>query len=223
MRSFPSRAYGTVQVKSRLNRTEIIDGLENIAAFKKLQRMPAPPRAPSLTSSLQPSDRGFGLLFAYDSDLKWLDIIREIEAFSNGRPNTEWCNAVFILDKGAIFTGKKRISHTQNPLLEKISKLTMHGRPDRQNQCLYQFYHVLLHLLRTTDTQPANADAYFGCRLSPTRSHTNFLWGLCRARRLRAARRLPTQNCAGKVPETHRLVQDCRTYQLDSSNRYRQR
>ena len=37
----------------------------------------------------------------------------------------------------------------------------MHGRPDRQNQCLYKFYYVLLHLLRTTDIQPANADAYF--------------------------------------------------------------
>jgi hypothetical protein len=48
-----------------------------------------------------------------------------------------------------------------NSFLETVSKVTMHGRPDRQNQCLYRFYSILLHLLRTTDIQPANADSYF--------------------------------------------------------------
>jgi hypothetical protein len=153
--------YGIIQVKSRLNKREINDGLENVASFKRLHREPEVQSPFLIFPQQERARRGFGLLFAYDSDLDWLDIIREIEAFSKARPNAEWCNGIFILNKGAFFHGDETQATYMNLALEKISKRTMHGRPDRQNQCLYQFYSILLHLLRTTEIQPANANSYF--------------------------------------------------------------
>jgi hypothetical protein len=152
--------YGVIQVKSRLNKKEISDGLENIASFKRLECDPGAQRTAFITSA-QNTNRGFGLLFAYDSDLKWEDIVEEIAAFSNRVPNTQWCNAVFILNKGMFLHGEGGWSASINSAIERITKLSMHGYPDRQEQCLYQFYNVLLNLLRTTDVQHARIERYF--------------------------------------------------------------
>jgi len=152
--------YGVIQVKSRLNKKEIKDGLENLASFKRLDR---PSATQAKISSLDPrhSKRGFGILFAYDSDLEWLEIVQEIETFAKKQPNHLWCNGVFILNRGAILHGDDKSSKFENVDLEKISTPKMYGFPDRQGQCLYQFHSLLLSLLRNTTINPAKFDSYF--------------------------------------------------------------
>jgi hypothetical protein len=73
--------YGVIQVKSRLNKNEIRDGLENIASFKKLDKIEEP-KAGFIIVDENKSHRGFGILYAYDTDLEWMDIIQEIDAFA---------------------------------------------------------------------------------------------------------------------------------------------
>lgn len=153
--------YGVIQVKSRLNKKEIKEGLENLASFKRLDRKHAAQSGFFISVGAPKSERGFGLLFAYDSDLEWLDIIHEIEAFANANPNRVWCNGIFILNKGYVWHGQEHVSWSGNNDIEKIQKLQMHGFPDRQNLCLYQFHNVLLHLLRTTSIYPVELDSYY--------------------------------------------------------------
>jgi hypothetical protein len=88
--------YGVIQVKSRLNREEIRAGLANIGAFKALDRT-GETGARWQAADGGKSQRGFGILFAYDTDLKWMDVVREIESVTKRLPQRQWCNAVFIV------------------------------------------------------------------------------------------------------------------------------
>lgn len=148
--------YGVIQVKSRLNKKEIKEGLENLASFKRLDKKHDTPNGLVFFHEDR-AERGFGILFAYDSDLEWLDIIREIELFANEHPNRVWCNGVFILNRGFFLHDGK----LENTDIEAVQKLKMSGFPDRNSQCLYQFYSVLLSLLRKTSTESADVGSYF--------------------------------------------------------------
>lgn len=150
--------YGAIQVKSRLNKKEIKEGLSNIATFKALDK--------ELDSGFRivrssQTARGFGILFAYDTDLKWLDVVREIEKCSKDIPQRQWANGVFILSKGMILFGDEEGGKYANEKIENIRELRMHGYPDRDNTCLFQFYDVLMTLLRDTLAQSANPGSYF--------------------------------------------------------------
>jgi hypothetical protein len=151
--------YGVIQIKSRLNKKEIKLGLENIAAFKRLDRQAQP--SPFVPIPNLRSARGFGILFAYDSDLKWLEIIREIEVFAKAHPHQEWCNAIVVLSKGMFLYGDGTGGKYSNEQIASISELQMHGYPDRQSGLLFQFYSILIALLRMTTIQLANPDSYF--------------------------------------------------------------
>lgn len=167
--------YGVIQVKSRLNKGEIKDGLENIASFKSLAR---PARRPGFVMRQGGrEERGFGILFAYDSDLEWLDIVKEVEAFAAANPNNLWCNGVFILNKGVILYGSGNSGKTFNRDLEAIKELQMFGFPDRQNLCLGQFHSVLLELLQKTDIHPANPGLYFRLPLISDKLSYEFCFG----------------------------------------------
>ncbi|MGM4982566.1 DUF6602 domain-containing protein [Rhizobium sp. 11_C7_N12_5] len=151
--------YGVIQVKSRLTREEIRDGLANLASFKRLDRkieghgriVFGPPK----------ESRGFGILFAYDSDLKWNEILHEIESFSKSHPNIEWANAVFVLSRGYFLHGSSEMGSAFNSHLEAIQDIKMYGMPDRQGDVLYSFYGTLLNLLRRTEIYPADWEKYY--------------------------------------------------------------
>jgi hypothetical protein len=159
--AFPVESvYGVIQVKSRLNKKEIKEGLENLASFKRLDR-PRNTESPVVRPPGRRSERGFAILFAYDSDLEWLDIVHEVKAFADQHPNRLWCNGVFILNRGSILHGESNSGKFENPDIERIKNLQMFGFPDRQSLCLYQFHSILLTLLRDTNIQPARFDSYF--------------------------------------------------------------
>lgn len=169
--------YGVIQVKSRLNKIEIKNGLDNIASFKQMTR-PMEPAVGFFTPNLPRSARGFGILFSYDSDLEWLDIIAEIESFARSHPRESWCNAVFILNKGFIIHGEANRGYTNNSDIEKIVKLTMHGYPDLQELNLYQLYSTVLRMTRDTIVFPPNIDRYFRLPLTAGQYSYTFQSGM---------------------------------------------
>ena len=168
--------YGAIQVKSRLNKHEIKDGLANLASFKRLDRTHYEP-AGFVIPNKRKSNRGFGILFAYDSDLEWQDIINEIETFAKQNPNHVWCNGVFILSKGFFLHGEEHSSKFLNVEIEKIKNLQMFGFPDRDRQCLYHFYSILINLLRNTNIQPLEVDSYFRLPLIADEHSYDFYFG----------------------------------------------
>jgi hypothetical protein len=151
--------YGVIQVKSNLTKAELRSGLDNLASFKKLDRPPT--NRSGFIRGQPPSERGFALLFAFVSDLAWKDISRELEMFAKVSPSRTWPNAVFILDRGSFLFGGPDGAHSSNEGIEAIQDLQMHGHPDREGLCLYQFQSQLLALLRQTAVYPAQLDPYY--------------------------------------------------------------
>lgn len=151
--------YGTIQVKSKVTRKDIRDGLENIASYKRLRRIST--EGWTVFSGRPKSQQGFGILFAFDTDLDWIDLINEIKAFAQDKPKHLWCNAVFVLTKGFVLHGTEHRAVFLNDDISTITELQMHGRPDRTGHCFYDLYSVLLGLLKNTDVQPPPVESYF--------------------------------------------------------------
>jgi hypothetical protein len=152
--------YGVIQVKSKVTRNDIREGLRNVASYKKLHR--ASSSDYPIYSGEPKSQDGFGILFAYDTDLDWLDIVDEVKAFADENPNHMWPNAVFILSKGFFLYGDKtRAGFLNSHILEIKDDVVVHGRPDREGHGLYNFYSILIALLRNTLLQEIPVDSYF--------------------------------------------------------------
>jgi hypothetical protein len=155
--------YGVIQVKSRLNKKEIQNGLKNLASFKGLDRSVGNPIGMFIGEP--PHRRGFGILFAFDTDLEWMEIVKEIEQFSNSNPREQWANAIFILNKGHFVHGTNNFGSVFNKHIEKIDALQVYGTPDLNHQCLFIFQSILLELLQTTSVSPPNLNKYFSTPL----------------------------------------------------------
>ena len=212
---------GVIQVKSRLNKAEIADGLKNIASFKRLDRPVA--SAPMLSLGKPKAERGFGLLFAYDSDLTWLEIIGEIESFARNNPNKAWCNAVFILKQGLILHGQAGSGFVDNAAIEGIADLTMMGVPDNQDSLLYQFYSMTLDLCRGTSMMPPGVQNYF--RMPLTAGEYSYTYNMGMFSEVGVCDRANHGDFQRKIPEEKlktdcRLVPDGRTHQLDQGKPY---
>ncbi len=142
--------YGVIQVKSNLTKKELKSGIKNLESFKKLK-----------DSSNEPNNK-FALLFAYCSDMKWEDIVKEIKDFSKENPKSIYPNAIFILDRGFFIFGEEDGSGAiTNVDIQSLQKVSLRGFPDRQQLNLYQFQTILLELLRSANISPASLGSYF--------------------------------------------------------------
>ncbi|MFM0184164.1 hypothetical protein PQR25_00090 [Paraburkholderia nemoris] len=152
--------YGVIQVKSKVTRNDIREGLRNVASYKKLRR--ASSAGWTIYSGKPKSQDGFGILFAYDTDLDWSDLVDEVKAFANANPKHTWPNVVFILSKGLFLYGEKTQAGFLNGHIADIKDdVVIHGRPDREGHGLYNFYSMLIELLRNTLLQEIPVDLYF--------------------------------------------------------------
>jgi hypothetical protein len=107
------------------------------------------------------SSKGFGVLFAYDSDLEWGNIVQEMQSFADSNQRNVLCNAVFILKKAFFLHGDGTTAYKLNPHIEQLPAIKIHGYPDRETSCLYQFTASLLLMLRMTEASLSNIDQYF--------------------------------------------------------------
>lgn len=156
--------YGAIQVKSRLSETGLASALDNIASFKRLSR--AEPRG----------NHGFGVIFCYETEMAWLDIVAKLEDFIAVNPPTVWPNAIFILNVGFFIVGSSSSGHFLNCDFEGIKEPTVHGRPD-QGDLLFTMHSMLLEMLRTNGTIPPPFNAYFALPLVAEEQSYHFTLG----------------------------------------------
>jgi hypothetical protein len=154
--------YGIIQVKSRATKAKIKEGLENIAAFKRLQGPNALETSNLGTWRVVQSSPGvFGILFFYESSMEWVAIVEEVKSFIKSNPNSVWPNAIFVLNKGYMRMGNAQGSYITNLDIMKIESPIVYGFPDREGVCLYNFYGITLHLLMTGVTASPKIENYF--------------------------------------------------------------
>jgi hypothetical protein len=154
--------YGVIQIKSTLNKAELESALTNIASFKRLKRQVELQTSGLFFNDSNKSDTGFGLIFAYDSDMEWLDMIETINNFANVNHSSQWANAVFILKQGFFMHGREGAGPViLNCELADVKEQRAHGRPDIENLCLWNFYTMLLQLLRATTVAIPHPNLYF--------------------------------------------------------------
>lgn len=152
--------YGAIQVKSNLTKKELSSAFENIRSFKKLKRNGI--KQGILTHSEEKfQDNGFGIIFAYDTDMDWMEIVQEIEAHSQNFEKNVLPNAIFILSKGFFRFGCEGYASVYNSDIESFSDIKPYGYPDREGTCLYQLYDITFNLLINTKAQKALPQQYF--------------------------------------------------------------
>lgn len=148
--------YGIIQVKSKLTSAELKKAFDNISSFKRLKKLNDKPRFNSLIS-----DYGFGIIFAYDSALKWEAIVKQLEKLSSKNKPDILPNAIFILNKGFFIWGDEKNASCLNEFINLFDQIKVYGFPDRNNQCLYNFYSILITLLRKCVIDDIPIDAYY--------------------------------------------------------------
>lgn len=145
---------GGVQVKSRLNKAELKDAFKNITSLRRLRK----------TGS---NHRAFGIIFAFDTDLEWKELVEEIKANSSGLDNNEIPNAIFVLTKGHFVFGSDRIGSVYSEDIPADSQSrVVYGTPNHDNQTLYALYSIIIALLRASPIIPVPIEQYFS--LPPT-------------------------------------------------------
>lgn len=159
--------YGVIQVKSNLTKKELKSGFKNLASFKKLK-----------DSREGNGHNKFALLFAYCSEMKWEDLVKEIQDFSKDNPQVEYPNAIFILDRGFfIFAEEDGNGALTNSDIQSLKNVSLRGFPDRQQLNLYQFQSVLLELLSVANVSPVNLSSYFRLPLVTNEASYKFTLG----------------------------------------------
>lgn len=137
--------YGLVECKSDLSsRDAVVDGLEKVAAFKRLRVR---------TGETLQNSAAFGVLFAYTASLKWETLFETIQFWQKKRPRDEWPNVIVVIDQGVLghTAGRSLLLHNHEIRAAKDSALM--PLADSKNALLC-FYLFLLDLLGATSLQP---------------------------------------------------------------------
>lgn len=152
--------YGVIQVKSKLTKKELKSAFENIRSFKKLKKHGINQNI-FIHSEERIQANGFGIIFAYDTDMDWMDIVQEIKTHSQNFEKNVLPNAIFILTKGFFMFGSDDYASVYNSDIEILSDIKPYGYPDREGVCLYQLYDITFNLLSKTKVQKALPQQYF--------------------------------------------------------------
>ena len=151
--------YGAIQVKSKLTKSELKSAFSNIQSFKRLHRLNA--RKSRIDPSELSQNEGFGIIFAYDTDMAWEDLVAELMSHARTCDRSYLPNAVFILSKGSFRFGDHNFASVYNSHIKEFGEIVVYGDPDRQGLCLYSLYSTVFELLRNTRTQEALPHNYF--------------------------------------------------------------
>ncbi|WP_265557016.1 DUF6602 domain-containing protein [Serratia grimesii] len=152
--------YGAIQVKSKLTKKELKSAFENIASFKKLKRVSSN-KNHFFHSGEKVQNNGFGIIFAYDTDMDWADVVKELKVHAQGYDKRILPNAIFILSKGFFLFGSEVFASAYNSDIESFDNIKIYGYPDRQGDCLYGLYDIIFSLLHSTKTQAVFPHQYF--------------------------------------------------------------
>ena len=161
-------SYAAIQVKSKLTKKELSEAFDNIASFKNLKKVGTRHAC---------GERGFGIIFAYDSDLDWMELVDTIKGLASSRPRTVLPNMVVVLNKGYFVFGEGNAGKLRNSEIEAIHDLQIMGNPDRQNRCLYGLYQALMMLLEEGEAPSVPIGSYFSLPLTSGQYSYQFALG----------------------------------------------
>jgi hypothetical protein len=161
-------AYGAIEVKSKLTKPELRKAFENIASFKRLRKV-----------GIQHTrnERGFGIVFAYDSDLDWSRLVEEVKNLAAETTRTVLPNLVLILNKGYFVFGDGHSGSLRNIEIESIQELCTIGNSDPQH-CLFSMYTSLMTLLRDSEAPPVPIELYFNLPLTAGKYSYEYAYGI---------------------------------------------
>lgn len=152
---------GTIEVKSTLNKAELIKSLENIRSVKKLTpRETTTNTLSGLVHINYPRPLPFGAVFGYRLGGNSLSSLEEnIREWEENTPKEYWPNVVAVLDEGLIqhYRNGLRVAHTNDNLREAEFASSIHYRQDT----LFQFYSILIDLCASTYLGPIVLSRYF--------------------------------------------------------------
>lgn len=156
---FPSEGvYGIIEVKSRLSKKKLLEGLENIAAFKKIVPEGIKFQQNEVMGMTYKKERPFGIIFAYSLDNNSLySLISNLREYEKKVDSDLWPNMVVVLDEGIIWHTDEQI----NPIIrsEEFTDFSMIGLHFKQDS-LFEFYLKLLDLLSTIKLGNFNFSRY---------------------------------------------------------------
>ena len=170
--------YGVVEVKSSLNKVELIKSLENIKSVKAMtSRDSVERRLPGGIISTFPRPAPFGIVFAYrlaDNSLSSLE--ENLNEWKAEVPPSLWPNAVVVLDEGIIYHTKGFKACFENDEIDSsVSTIGLHYKSDT----LFHFYSILLQVSSSMNLGPIRLGHYFeqAEKLGPytVRNHNRFL------------------------------------------------
>ena len=151
---------GTVEVKSTLNKVQLIESLENIKSVKKLAPRESVTKTVSGFSMSYPRPSPFGAVFGYrlvgNSLSSLVDNLKEWEM---GTPKEYWPNVIAILGEGIIHHYKDglRIAYTNSDL----RNATVPSYIQYEEDTLFKFYSALIDLCASSDPGPVVLSRYF--------------------------------------------------------------
>jgi hypothetical protein len=161
-------AYGAIQVKSRLTKPELAKAFENIASYKKLRKV----------GTLRPrSERGFGIIFAYDTDMELPKLRDEIKRLAALQPKELLPNLIVVLGKMLSYFTDGNVGKLQNADIEAIQDLAVAGNPDGQHS-LYGFYSTLMELLRNGEASPVPIEQYYKLPSTAGKYSYDYMYGM---------------------------------------------
>lgn len=152
--------YGVISVKSTLRRREtIVDGLDNIASFKRLQKDSRLTRNLGGLTFEAAASTGFGVLFAYDCKMKWETVVQHVKAWQTVNPALTWPNAIVILSQGIILQLSSDRTAIHSHEISAIDKPRLMGLP-KPGSSLLQFYLLLMDMLNGSLLSTPNMREY---------------------------------------------------------------
>jgi len=146
--------YGVVEVKSNLNsKNTVFDALNKIKSFKSLKYSFSNQHEQNYSIDPSINNQGFGIIFAYESSLKWGKIFDYIEEFQKENPSSVWPNLIVVLNQGTICQ-LKEIKHNSiskvgvysTKTISTLEEINLGGNPKHHSNLL-EFYLTLIDLL----------------------------------------------------------------------------
>lgn len=168
---------GTIQVKSKLTKRELLDGLKHIEQFKSIRPARTLKRQLGSFTLETGLNRRFGILFAYERGLRWDQMVDYIRQHLADCRNNLWPNMIVLLDAGYFLIGDKERYAWDQQTLEDITNPEIHGFPDDAGHCLQQFYSYLIPLLRKANTGLPDTDDYLRMPMTVGEHSVKFVYG----------------------------------------------
>lgn len=167
--------FGTIQVKSNLGKTEIQDAFSNVSSYKMLYDN-VEKFSGFITGGIRPTTKGFGIVFAYDSDLEWSKLHSLITETAGLYDKSRWPNSICVLSKGIFLFGDGSQCFYHNSDIETLTEMKLHGMPDRDGSCLFSIYSMLMNLLESTAVKSPKVNDYYN--LPHTTGELSYSFGL---------------------------------------------